>query len=114
MAPRRCCRGRSGSGALVLHQKGLNPVVVALLANPIRDGAGLRRHLEPLAEGLGESFQLGLRKVANGGVNLPDRGAIEGQQGRIYLGLLEAISHCRVGVLACGWVAAGTVTVASP
>jgi hypothetical protein len=97
----------------VLHQEGLDPVVVSLLANPIRDGGGLLRDLKPLAEGLGESLQLGLRKAANGGVNPPDRGAIEGQQGRIFLGLLDTVSRCSVGVMACGWVAAGTVTVAN-
>ena len=68
MAPHRCRRGRSGSGDLVLHQKGLDPVLVTLLANPIRDGGGLLRHLKPPAEGFGEPLQLGVRKVANGGV----------------------------------------------
>jgi hypothetical protein len=46
--------------ALVLHEEGFDPVVVVLLA-----------------EGLGESLQLGLGKAADGVVNPPDRGAIE-------------------------------------
>jgi hypothetical protein len=84
----------------VLHQEGLDPVVVSLLANPIRGGGGLLLDLKPLAEGLGEILQLGLGKAEDGGVNSADRGSI-------------AISHCSVGVLAYEWVAAGTVTVAS-
>jgi hypothetical protein len=58
---------------MVLHQEGLDPIVVSLLANPIRDGGGgLLWHLKPLAEGLGEPLQLGLGKAADGGVNPPD------------------------------------------
>ena len=56
----------AGSRGLVLHQKGFDPVVVALLQDPIRDGSGLLRHLEPLAERLGEALQEGSRQRPQG------------------------------------------------
>jgi hypothetical protein len=39
--------------ACQLHQEGLNPVVVALLVDPIGDGGSGLGHLEPFAEGPG-------------------------------------------------------------
>ncbi|SBO43086.1 protein of unknown function [Cyanobium sp. NIES-981] len=51
--------GARGSVAarLVLHEEGLNPVVVALLVDPIGDGGSGLGHLEPFAEGPGEALQ---------------------------------------------------------
>ena len=62
---------------LVLHQKRLDPVMVPPLANPISDRGGLFRHLEPLAEGLGEPLQSRAWKAPNGGEDLLDSGWIE-------------------------------------
>lgn len=72
----------------MLHQEGLDPIVMPLLQHPIGDGSCLLRDLKPLAECFGEDgvfrgavpLQLRLGKAANGGVNPLDRGAIEGQQ----------------------------------
>ena len=47
----------SGGHGQMLHQKRLNPVVLLLLADAISDGRRLNRHLEALAEGLGETIQ---------------------------------------------------------
>ena len=57
--------------------------MMALLANPIGDRSGLFRHLEPLAEGLGEPLQLGLGKAAAGGEDLAGDRRIEGDQARV-------------------------------
>ncbi len=54
----------------------------------------------------------GLRKAANDGVNLPDRGAIEGEQGRVLAGCVGAIGRCSIGWQTCGPVV-GSVAVAS-
>lgn len=65
------------------HHECLNPFVVAPLTDPIGDRGGLGRHLEALAEGLAEPFQYRRGQAADGGVQLADRGLIEGRQARI-------------------------------
>ena len=62
----------------VRHQKRLDPVVVALLADPIGDGHRGVGHLEPLAEGPGEAFQQGPRESPECVVEVLDRLGIEG------------------------------------
>jgi len=57
---------------LVLHEEGLNPVVVALLVDPIGDGHCLLGHLGPLAEGPGEVFQQRAGKGPQGAVEVLD------------------------------------------
>jgi hypothetical protein len=73
---------------VMLHQKRLDPVVVSPLADAIGDRRGLSRHLEALAERLAESLEHGRGQGADGGVQLADRGWIEGRQARIICGLL--------------------------
>ena len=63
---------------LVLHQEGLNPVVVALLMDPIGDGGSGLGHLEALAEGPGEALQEWARQGPQGAVEVLDRLGIEG------------------------------------
>jgi len=72
----------------VLHQKGFDPVVMAFLQDPIRDGSGLIRHLEPLAERLGEALQHWPGQTAQGAQDLADDGRVERRE---------------VGVVACAW-----------
>ena len=67
----------AGSRGLVLHQKGFDPVVMALLQDPIRDGSGLLRHLEALAERLGEALQHRPGQTAQGAEDLADDGRVE-------------------------------------
>jgi len=62
----------------VRHQIGLNPVVVALLVDPIGDRHRLLWHLEPLAEGPGEALQLGPGERPHAVVEVLDRSGIEG------------------------------------
>lgn len=62
----------------VRHQKRLNPVVVALLVDPIGDGGSGLGHLEPLAEGPGEALQQGAGQGPQGAVEVLDRLGIEG------------------------------------
>jgi len=62
----------------VLHEEGLNPVVVALLVDPIGDGHRGVGHLEPLAERPGEALQQGSREGPQGAVEVLDRLGIEG------------------------------------
>ena len=61
-----------------MHQKSLNPVVVALLVDPIGDGHRLVGHLEALAEGAGEALQQGAGQGPQGAVEVLDRLGIEG------------------------------------
>jgi hypothetical protein len=68
---------------LLLHQKGLDPVVVPPLADSIGDRGGVGRHLEALAEGFAEPLQHGGGQAADGGVQLADGGWIEGRQAGI-------------------------------
>jgi len=63
---------------LMLHQKCLNPVVVALLVDPIGDGHRLLGNLEPLAESPGETLQLEPGQGPQTGVEMLDRAGIEG------------------------------------
>jgi hypothetical protein len=63
---------------LVLHQEGLNPVVVALLVDPIGDGGSGLGHLEPFAKGPGEALQQGAGQGPEGAVEVLDRLGIEG------------------------------------
>ena len=63
----------------VRHQKSLNPVVMALLRDPIGDCCGLLRDGEALAEALGKAFQQGTGQLANGAVECADCGRIEGE-----------------------------------
>jgi hypothetical protein len=62
----------------VRHQKRLNPVVVALLVDPIGDGGSGLGHLEPLAEGPGEALQQGAGQGPQCAVEVLDRLGIEG------------------------------------
>ena len=64
--------------SLLLHEEGLNPVVVALLVYPIGDGLRFLGNLEPLAEGPGEALQPGPGQGPQAGVEVPDRFGIEG------------------------------------
>ena len=76
---------------VMLHQKRLDPVVVAPLADAIGDRRGLSRHLEALAESLAEPLQHRRGQGADGGVQLADGGRIEGCQAGIedwWLGCL--------------------------
>jgi hypothetical protein len=61
----------------VRHQEGLNPVVVALLVDPIGDGGSGPGHLEALAEGPGQALQQGSRQRSEGAVEVLDRFGIE-------------------------------------
>ena len=63
---------------LMLHQKCLNPVMVALLVDPIGDGHRLLGNLEPFAEGPGEALQLGPGQGPQAAVELLDRFGVEG------------------------------------
>jgi len=78
--------GSSAGLTLVLHQKSLNPVVVALLVDPIGDGHRLLRHLEPLAEGPGEALQQGAGQGPQGAVEVLDRLGIEGHLAEVGRG----------------------------
>lgn len=83
------CPGRLSRAPLtVLHQEHLDPVMVTPLADPIRNRGGVGRHLEALAEGLAEPLQHRRGQAADGGVQLADRGWIEGRQAGIIRGLL--------------------------
>ncbi len=74
----RCLDARGSAGAaLVLHQEGLNPAVMALLVDPIGDGHRLLGHLEPPAEGPGEALQEWARQGPQGAVEVLDRLGIE-------------------------------------
>jgi hypothetical protein len=73
----------SAEASGLLHQKRLDPVVVALLADPIRDGYRYVGHLEPLAEGPGEAVQQGPGEAPQGVVEVLDRLGIEGHQARV-------------------------------
>ena len=62
-----------------ISQKHLNPVVVALLVDPIGDRHRLLGHLEPLAEGPGEVLQLGPGQGPQAAVEVLDRLGIKAQ-----------------------------------
>ena len=70
----------------VRHQKRLDPIVVALLVDPVSDGHRLLRHLEPLAEGAGEALQQGPRQGPQGAVEVLDRLGIEGHLAEVGRG----------------------------
>ena len=70
----------------VLHQVGLNPVVVPLLQDPIGDGSGIFRYLKPLAEGFGEALQHRPGQTAQGGEDLAGGGRVEGREAGIDVG----------------------------
>ncbi len=80
--------GARGSpvAALVLHEEGLDPVVVTLLVDPIGDGHRLLGHLEPLAEGPSEALQQGAGQGPQGAMDVLDRLGIEGHLARIGRG----------------------------
>jgi hypothetical protein len=63
---------------LVRHEEGLNPVVVALLVDPIGDGHCFLRNLEPLAEGPGEALQSRAGQGPQAAVEVLNRVGIEG------------------------------------
>ena len=67
----------------VRYQKRLNPVVVALLADPIGAGDSGLGHLEPVAEGPGEAFQQGRGEGFGRVVQLLERLGIEGHEARL-------------------------------
>ena len=71
----------------VRHQKSLDPVMVAPLADPIGDRCGFLRHLEPLAECLGEPLQSRAGQATNGGEDLLDCAWIERVKAWVYLWL---------------------------
>jgi hypothetical protein len=68
----------------VLHQKGLDPVVMPALADPISNRVDFRRHLEPLAERLGEPLQGRPGESPDRVAELVDGGWIEGRKARIW------------------------------
>ena len=72
-------------GALVLHQKRLDPVVVPALADPIGDRRRLSRHLKALAKGLAEALKQRSGQGPDGGVQLMNGGRIERGQAGIEL-----------------------------
>ena len=76
----------SAAARLVLHQEGLNPVVVALLDDPIGDGGCGFGHLEALAEGPGETLQQGAGQGPQGAVEVLDRLGIEGHLAEVGRG----------------------------
>ena len=80
--------GARGSVAarLVLHEEGLNPVVVALLVDPIGDGGSGLGHLEALAEGPGEALQEWPGQGPQGAVEVLDRLGIEGHLAEVGRG----------------------------
>ena len=84
--------GSSAGLKLVLHQKRLDPVVVAFLVDPISDRHRLLRHLKPSAEGPGEVLKDRPGQSPKGGVEVLDRFGIEG--------LLAGISR---SVMAAEW-----------
>lgn len=61
-------------------QERLDPLVVPALADPISDRVGLWRHLEPLAEGLGEPLQGRAGKSPDRVAELVDGGRFERRQ----------------------------------
>ena len=69
-----------------MHQESLNPVVVALLVDPIGDGGSGLGHLEPLAEGPGEALQQGAGQDPQGAVEVLDRLGIEGHLAEVGRG----------------------------
>ena len=71
---------------LVRHEEGLNPVVVALLVDPIGDGGSGLGHLEALAESPGEALQEWPGQGPQGAVEVLDRLGIEGHLARVGLG----------------------------
>lgn len=71
---------------MVLHKKRLDPVVVRLLDDPVSDGHCLVGHLEPLAEGPGETLQQGAGQGPQGAVEVLDRLGIEGRLTRVGWG----------------------------
>jgi hypothetical protein len=77
---------KSSLHLLMLYQKCLNPVVVALLIDPVGDRHRLLGNLEPFAEGPGEALQLGPGQGPQAGVEVPDRVGIEGLLARISRG----------------------------
>ena len=68
------------------HQEGLNPVVVALLVDPIGDGGSGLGHLEALAEGPGEALQEWSGQGPQGAVEVLDRLGIEGHLAEVGRG----------------------------
>lgn len=72
--------------ALLLHEECLNPVVVALLIDPIGDRHRLLGNLEPLAKGPGEALQLRAGEGAQAAVEVLDRFGIEGLLAGVSLG----------------------------
>ena len=71
----------------VRHQKSLDPVMVAPLADPIGDRCSLFRHLKALAERLGEALQSRAWQSPNGGEDLLDCAWIERVKAWVYLWL---------------------------
>ena len=79
----RLSRHQLNPAGLVLHQEGFDPVVMTPLADPICNRRGIGRHLEALAERLGEALQGGPGQRTDGAVELVNRGAIQRCQGWI-------------------------------
>ena len=67
------------SGMQLLYQEGLNPVVVALLDDPIGDRDRLIWYLEARPEGPGEALQQGPRQGPQRAVEVLDRLGIKGR-----------------------------------
>ena len=69
----------------VRHQKSLDPVMVAPLADPIGDRCSLFRHLKALAERLGVALQSRAWQSPNGGEDLLDCAWIKRVKAWIFL-----------------------------
>ena len=70
----------------VRHQKRLDPIVVALLVDPVSDGHRLLGHLKPLAEGPSEALQEWPGQGTQGAVEVLDRLGIKGHLARVGRG----------------------------
>jgi hypothetical protein len=86
----------SARQALVLGKKRLDPVMVALLEDPIGDRRGLLRDGKAFAETLGEGFQHwpgqlldGAAQRADGAAQRADGGRIEGEEPWILRGAIR-------------------------
>ncbi len=71
---------------LVLHQERLDPVVVALLVDPIGDRHGIVWHLKALAKGPGEALQQWPGQGPEGVEEVLDRLGIEGHLAEVGRG----------------------------
>jgi hypothetical protein len=73
----------------VLGKKRLDPVMVALLEDPIGDRRGLLRDGKAFAETLGEGFQHWPGQLLDGAAQRADGGRIEGEEPWILRGAIR-------------------------